>query len=231
MYLFPRVPNARLDQLLATGFDVTNKSILDYGGSRGNLLEDGIERSLINPTNYTSMDVDDYSLNYLLKNYPETNIELYNRYNPVYNPEGKKNLPFPQINNSFDIVFSYSVNTHSSWQDYLFDISEMLRVSRGAIYTSILDLDCLRILHQKRIDEFGSAVDFNVFTNTSNGVYFINHNTVMSLEANIPHNIQYLLTYYKSDWLIAELQKMGMGVRFHKAPSPGIQPLLEIWNN
>lgn len=231
MYLFPRVPNARLDQLLATGIDVTNKSILDYGGSRGNLLEDGIETSLISPKNYTSMDVDDYSLDYLLKNYPETNIELYNRYNPVYNPNGKKNLPFPQDDNSFDIVFSYSVNTHSSWQDYLFDISEMLRVSRGAIYTSILDIDCLKILHRKRIDEFGSAVDFDVITNSTSGLYFINHSIVMSLGNNIPNNIQYLLTYYKPKWLISELQSRGMGVKFHEPGSPGIQPLLEIWNN
>ncbi len=215
MYLFPRVPNARLDQLLATGIDVTNKSILNYGGSRGNLLEDGIETSLISPKNYTSMDVDDHSLNYLLKNYPETNIELYNRYNQVYNPNGVKSLPFPQDDNSFDIVFSYSVNTHSSWQDYLFDISEMLRVSRGAIYTSILDIECLKILHRKRINEYGSAVDLDVITDTSDGVYFINHNIVMGLEDIIPQNIQYLLAFYKQNWLISEIQKKGMKVKYH----------------
>lgn len=231
MYIFPRVPNARLDQLLQTGFDVTDRTILDYGGSRGNLLEDGLERSLIRPENYTSMDVDVHGLNHLSRNCPSTTTMLYNRYNPVYNPAGVKNLPFPQADNTFDTVFSYSVNTHSSWQDYLFDISEMLRVSKGAIYTSILDDDCLRILHRKRIDEFGTAVDFDVITDTASGVYFINHSIVMSLGANIPNNIQYLLTYYKPEWLISELQCRGMSVKLHEPPSPGIQPLLEIWNN
>jgi SAM-dependent methyltransferase len=230
MQPFPRVPQVRLSQLLDIKVDVTGKSILDYGGNRGNLLEDGIETGSILPENYTSMDVDEAGLNYLNELHPSTNTVLYNRHNPVYNPQGEKHLKFPFDDNTFDIVYSYSVNTHSSWSDYRFDILEMLRVSKGPIYTSILDEHCLKIMHQKRIDEFGSAVDIDIITDTVDGSYFINQGIVMSLSANVPNDIKYLLTYYKPEWLMSVLADMGLVVKMHKAP-PGIQPLLEIKDN
>jgi len=230
MYIFPRLPQVRLSQLTNAGVDVTGKSILDYGGNRGNLLEDGVETGSILPENYTSMDVDKVGLNHLKESYPNTNTMLYNRHNPVYNPQGEKHLKFPYDDNTFDIVYSYSVNTHSSWSDYRFDILEMLRVSKGPIYTSILDEHCLKILHQKRIDEYGSAVDMDIITDTPDGSYFINQGIVMSLGANVPNDIKYLLTYYKPQWLMSVLDDMGLDVKMHKA-SPGIQPLLEIKDN
>lgn len=228
-YVVPRVN--RLKTLTHSEISVSDKSILDYGSNRGNLLEDGIETGDILPENYTGMDVDLESLEYLKEHSPTATTIHYDRYNPVYNTEGQRLLKFPFSDNTFDIVYSFSVNTHSSWEDYVFDISEMVRVSRGVVYSSILDLSVLKILHDKRIDEYGSAVDFEVFRKVDTGVYFIDNDTVLELDQEIPHNTDYLLTYYNPEWLIEEINKLGYSARVLDSHSPQIQPLLEIKDN
>ena len=87
------------------------------------------------------------------------------------------------------------------------------------------------MLHNKRIHEYGSAVDFDVFENVETGVYFIGHDTVLDLDHDIPNDIDYLLTYYNPEWLIAEVNKLGYSARVLDSHSPQIQPLLEIKDN
>jgi len=229
MSIYPRVD--RLKTLTHSEISVSDKSILDYGGNRGNLLEDGIESGDILPENYTSMDVDIKALEYLNEHNPTATAIHYNRYNQVYNPQGDKLIKFPFQDNSFDIVYSFSVNTHCSWEDYVFDITEMVRVSRGVVYSSILDLSVLGLLHNKRITEYGSVVDFELFENVDTGVYFINNDTVLDLDQEIPSNVDYLLTYYNPEWLITEINKLGYSARVLDSHSPQIQPLLEIKDN
>jgi len=231
MYLFPRLPHQRLGQLLRAKVDIKDKLILDYGSSRGNLLEDGVDTGMISPINYSAMDVDNWSLDMIRADFPEADAIHYDRYNPMYNPDGIKQLSFPQFDHRYHMTYSYSVNTHSSWDDYLFDIVEMFRVSCGEVYTSILDLDCLKILHDKRVKDYGSAVDFDVFENVDTGVYFINNDTVLDLDQEIPHKVDFLLTYYNPEWLISEVSKIGVKVRLIPSEVPGIQPLLEIKDN
>lgn len=228
-YVVPRVN--RLKTLTHSEISVIDKSILDYGGNRGNLLEDGIESGDILPENYTCMDVDLEALEYLKEHSPTATTIHYDRYNPVYNTKGQKLIKFPFADNTFDIVYSFSVNTHSSWEDYKFDILEMMRVAQGPVYSSILDLSVLEILHNKRINEYGSAVDFEVFENIDTGVYYIDNDTVLELDQEIPHNTDYLLTYYNPLWLIAEINKLGYSARVLDSHSPQIQPLLEIKDN
>jgi SAM-dependent methyltransferase len=228
MSIFPRVNHQRLGQLNDAGVDVSDKSILDYGGNRGNLLEDGVEADVIKPENYTSMDVSPTGLTLLKDRYPDTNTQEYNRYNQVYNIHGEKLLPFPFDDNTFDMVYSYSVNTHSSWDDYKFDISEMVRVTKGPVYTSILDISCIEILRDKRVRDFGWAVGLHNFNNIDTGKYFINHDTVIDIDEHIPEGIEFLLTVYNPQWLISEISKMGLEARVLDKPQPGIQPLLEI---
>lgn len=228
-YIFPR--DDRLKTLTHSQISVRNKSILDYGGNRGNLLEDGIETGDILPENYTSMDVDVEALEYLRDHSPTATTIHYDRYNQVYNPQGERLIKFPFQDKTFDIVYSFSVNTHSSWDDYVFDISEMVRVSRGAVYSSILNLSVMKLLHSKRISEYGSAVDFEVFENVATGVYFINNDTVVALDQEIPDSIDYLLTYYNPEWLITEINKLGYSASVLDSHSPQIQPLLEIKDN
>lgn len=228
MFIFPRLPHKRLAQLRKAQPDLKDKMILDYGSNRGNLIDDGVETGEILPENYSAMDVDYWSLDEIRTNYPKADAIHYNRYNPMYNPDGIKNLPFPQFDHRYHLVYSYSVNTHSSWDDYLFDIVEMLRVSLGEVYTSVLNLECLEYLHGKRVAEYGSAVDFDVFKNVETGVYLINNDTVLDIEEEIPHKVDYLLAYYNPEWLMSEISKIGVNVRLIPSGMPRIQPLLEI---
>lgn len=228
MYIFPRLPQVRLSQLIRAGVDVSNKTILDYGGARGNLLADGVEKNLIDPKNYTCMDVESSGLVVLNKEYPKAKAVHYNRYNPVYNDKGEKFKIFPQPSDTFDMVYSYSVNTHSSWADYVFDIKEMVRVSKGPVYSSIMNLSCMRTLHEKRIRDYGSAVDFGVFKKVKTGVYYINNDTLLDLDDEIPTDVDLLITFYNRQWLMSEISKLGLDVKLINDTTPGIQPLLEI---
>lgn len=228
MYTFPRYKQYRLGQLSRANIDVSDKTILDYGSNHGNLLKDGIKSGVIDPSNYTGMDVDPNSLAMLEKYSKEASTVVYNRHNPVYNTKGIKFEKFPFDDDTFDIVYSYSVNTHSSWPDYKFDIAEMIRVGTGVVYTSIMDLKCMKYLHAKRKQQYGTAVDFDVFTNVDTGVYYINNDTIMDLDQEIPNGIDLLLTLYKTEWLISEIGKMGLDVKVISDSQPDIQPLLEI---
>lgn len=228
MEIFPRYHQYRLGQLSRANIDITGKSILDYGSNRGNLLEDGVKKGVIDPINYTGMDVDPRGLDFLKSRYPEASTVLYNRHNPVYNEQGTKFKKFPFDNDMFDIVYSYSVNTHSSWLDYKFDISEMVRVGTGLVYTSIMDLKCMKYLHSKRKKIYGTAVDFDVFTNVKTGLYYIDNDTVLDLDEEISDDIDLLLTLYNPEWLISEISKMGLEAKVISDSQPDIQPLLEI---
>jgi len=231
MYIFPRLPQVRLSQLTNAGVDVSGKTILYYGGARGNLLSDGVEKNVIDPKDYVSMDVDINNLVTLKNIHPSAITVPYDRYNPVYNPRGIKFKRFPQPDNTFDIVYSYSVNTHSSWQDYVFDISEMIRVSKGVVYTSIMNRSCMRTIHKKREADYGWVVSFSKLTDTKTGLYFINNDTILNLDDDIPHEVDLMITYYQPEWLISEISKMGLQAKVLDNPPPGIQPLLEIKDN
>ena len=238
--IFPRFPDARLSQLLDVlpdGYDISGKSILDYGGNRGNLLEDGIAKELIAPEDYTSMDVDAQGLSFLKRNIPNTNIIHYDRYNPAYRPHGKSMLPFPQDDDTYDIVYSYSVNTHSSWKDFIFDVKELTRVCKpgGLVYTSSMDKDVMRTMHNKRLNDYGDAADYDVFYDVESGklpgVYLVDNDTVLNLDDEIPFSRQFLLAYYNFDWLLNEFESMGFKTTLFPHSHPDIMPLIRLEDN
>ncbi len=239
--IFPRIANERLPQLLQAlpeGYDITNKTILDYGGNRGNLLEDGDEADMIDPINYTSMDVDPDGLEFLKKLYPTTNVIHYDRYNPAYRHMGTPMLPFPQADDTYDIVYSYSVNTHSSWQDYVFDISEMIRVCKpgGLIFTSKFELTCIEKMLDKRVKDWdyfegdpgGTDRTVNDFEDVSDVIYLVDNNTLMYMDDQIPHKAKYLLSYYNESWLLDQIHGMGYKTELTRNHKPGIQTLIRL---
>ena len=232
----PRRPKVRLEQLTATGFNPVNKTILDYMGNRGNLLEDGVDASLIKPENYTCMDMDTDPMSLLTHNIPTTTTMLYNGHHHILKPGGQKNLPFPQADKSFDTVVSFNGFNRTLWEDFLFEISEMLRVSKGAIYVCIYDPISIKYMHRKRKYEFGTVVDLEDITGTESAVYFIDNDTVINVDDDLPDSYQYLLTYYNPEWLLSELRSRGYGAWLHRPifwrahVAPGAQPFLEIWS-
>lgn len=239
--IFPRVANERLPQLLQAipeGYDITNKTILDYGGNRGNLLEDGDEADMIDPSNYTSMDVDPDGLEFLQKLYPTTNTIHYDRYNPAYRHMGIPMLPFPQADDTYDIVYSYSVNTHSSWEDYVFDISEMTRVCKpgGLVFTSKFELSCIQHMLDKRVKDWdifegdpgGTDRTVNDFRDVEDVIYLVDNNDLLNIDDQIPQQSKYLITYYNEEWLLDQIHGMGYKTELTRSDKPRIQTLIRL---
>lgn len=227
----PRIKGLRLRQLCLSvpGIDVSGKAILDYGGNRGNLLADISNRKL-ELSSYINMDVDKESLDYFRNMFPDAKAVHYNRFNPVYNTTGEKFIPFPLKDDSVNIVFSHSVNTHSSFEDYLFDLKEMSRVVKpgGVVCTSLITEDFLRLIHRKRAADYGSTVDFSVLQNPRDVLYFVDNDTVVYNSSDIPQDSDFLIAYYNIEWLKQRLLQDNISARYAAPLQPSLQGMLII---
>jgi SAM-dependent methyltransferase len=90
----------------------SGKSVLDFGGNRGNILRDPACR--IDPRNYYCVDVIKEAIEEGRKSFPEAHWFHYNRYNCSFNPAGFVDLPIPEFERKFDLVLAYSVFTHTT---------------------------------------------------------------------------------------------------------------------
>jgi 2-polyprenyl-3-methyl-5-hydroxy-6-metoxy-1,4-benzoquinol methylase len=92
--------------------DWSGKSILDFGGNRGNILRDPSCR--IDSKNYYCLDVIKDAIDEGRKLFPEAHWFHYDRYNCSFNPTGVADLSIPEFEHKFDIVLAYSVFTHTT---------------------------------------------------------------------------------------------------------------------
>ena len=88
--------------------NLQNLSILDWGGSKGNLIRSSNGKIL--PTNYTSVDVDLEAITLGKKDYPEADWIYLDLYSPMYNPAGNEDIQLPK---KYDIIFSFSIFSRS----------------------------------------------------------------------------------------------------------------------
>jgi SAM-dependent methyltransferase len=87
--------------------------ILDFGCNNGNLIRSSV--GIIKQSDYTGIDIDLESIMEAKKNFPNATWLHYNRFNPLYNPNGNSDLP--NIDSKFAAIFSYSVFTQMSMPD------------------------------------------------------------------------------------------------------------------
>lgn len=199
--------------------DITNLKILDYGGNHGNLLKDGL-----NPENYTCLDSLSQVIEEAKEEHPEATWVHYDRENPVYNPTGQKFLPFPFEDNSFDIVFAYSVHTHCSYEDFVFDLNEMKRVGKR-VATSILDKAVFDFLKLKRLMDYPDVHElWEDPDSTETYRYYVDGNVVVYNKDDIPNRCDYLVSYYNKEWLKEQHPELTLTDSF----SPYHQPFL-VW--
>lgn len=92
--------------------DWSGKSVLDFGGNRGNILRDPSCR--IEPKNYYCLDVIKDAIDEGRSTFPEAHFVHYDRYNCSFNPTGVVDLAIPDFEDKFDIVLAYSVFTHTT---------------------------------------------------------------------------------------------------------------------
>ena len=222
-FKFPRT--ARLDIFKqATSIDNwSGLKILDYGGNAGNLLRDGLRTGEIVQSDYTCLDVDKLVLAECRKELPEANWVDYDRYNPVYNSKGVKKLPLPFEDNSFDIVCAYSLHSHTSYEDLIFDLEEMKRVG-GVVATSIVDLEFLKVVKKKREFDYGDKLHPLWHNPLPLDEYRYYVNGEFAGNPTLPEWCNFLITVYNLDWL----KKENPDIQIKPAQNEFHQPMIVI---
>ena len=181
---------------LSQSFNWENLKILDFGGSKGNLLRSS--KGKILPTNYTSVDVDIEAIELGKKDYPEANWIHLDLYSPMYNPAGNAKIELPK---KYDIVFAYSVFTHTSFEYFIetIDILKTYLNSNGKIYISMIsqaNKKLLNIFKNKRISQYGSCDNF--IDNDNDSYFYLVDNRV---KEEVPFICRNLLTFYNENFL------------------------------
>lgn len=115
------------------------KKVLDFGGNIGNVLHH--PNSTIDHENYWCIDVSRDAIDAGRKSAPNAHFVFYDRYNPEYNPLGKKALPLPISEAAFDFILALSVFTHTSeseMTDFVYQLRGRLK-SGGRLAFTFLD--------------------------------------------------------------------------------------------
>lgn len=95
--------------------DWRDKSVFDFGGNKGNFLRD--PACPVRQQDYYCLDVLREAIDEGRAEFPEAHWVHYDRYNRSFNPEGKLDLPVPDLNVRFDFILAYSVFTHTSLEE------------------------------------------------------------------------------------------------------------------
>jgi len=92
--------------------DWSGKSVLDFGGNKGNLLFDPSVK--IRQCDYYCVDVVREAIEVGRQTFPDAHWFHYDRYNRSFNPDGVVDLLIPDLGLSFDFILAYSVFTHTT---------------------------------------------------------------------------------------------------------------------
>lgn len=203
---FPRSERLSFLQHCLDHNDVKGLKILDYGGNAGNLLLDGLETGEIVQSDYTCLDVDKLVLDQAREEHPEAEWVYYDRFNQHYNPTGQKRIPFPFEDNTFDVAFVYSVHTHCSYEDFVFDLKELRRVAKK-VFTSYIDPQMAKYIAMKRTFDYGEIHpdwQYGKLKEITSYKYFIDADTTTTNSDEIKNNCDFLITVYDTEWLLKQ---------------------------
>jgi Methyltransferase domain len=119
--------------------DWRGKNVLDFGGNIGNMLRD--PNSTIDPERYWCLDVDEASVQKGRKLFPQAHWMFYDRQCFFFNPNGKRFLPLPELDQRFDYIVAYSVFPNTSRADMLDLVPrlESLLAPGGALAFTFID--------------------------------------------------------------------------------------------
>ena len=119
--------------------DWNGKSVLDFGGNKGNLLLDPSVK--IEQRDYYCVDVVREAIKVGRETFPEAHWIHYDRYNRSFNPEGIPDLPIPDPGFKFDFIVAYSVFTHTTFEETseLLAQLEALVAPGGALAFTFID--------------------------------------------------------------------------------------------
>lgn len=203
--------------------NIYNNTILDFGGSSGNLLY--FSNGNINPAMYTCIDVVNDAIIKGRQEFPLATFLHYNKYNQMYNINGNVQEPFPDIKEQ-DYIWGYSVFSHMILEDIISTLLWMKSLNPKKIVVSYLNNDgddaskrVLNYFYEKRLSEYGTCIDFR--KNKNDFVYLTDN-----LYGN--YNSRHFIAIYKTKYLINELAKNNISAKKINLSSTSI-PFLEIY--
>jgi hypothetical protein len=220
-FSYPRENKIHLFRYACDISSAENLKILDWGGNNGNLLRDGMECQEIEPENYTCVDVDQIVIQEMKQELPQANWIYRPVSNPVYSTLNQDlNI---ELDTDYDVIFCYSVYTHDVFDVLLKDLTYLINhvKSGGKIICSIATEKLIPHVIDRRINEYGSAVDESYLQGIKSVKYLIDNNKVLK-EYDRSH-CRHFMAFYNPEWLIKQLKKTGLSVNFKVSPHPLVQ--------
>lgn len=235
MPIFPRQPRLNFFDMMHDRPDWSTAKILDIGGNRGNLCADGRELQKFPLENYTCLEVDAEAVVFGREKYPTANWVHHNAFNNVYQPLGNEEEPFPFEDNTFDIICAYSVYSHTTFRQFIYDLIEALRVCKpgGSIAFTLVDIGSAEwFVDKRKLDYEGSnkptlSYDKLCEKGIADYIYFVDNDLLLD-EINNTSNMEYLVTVYNLKWLSSFLEKLNIANKIKFPPQGHVQRTLVI---
>ena len=137
-------------------------TVLDWGGNSGNLLR--YSNGEISETLYTSVDVDLERLEIGKSAHPDADFIHYDRWSSAYNHSGSKEYNFPNVNKNQDLIYSFSIFTHTSYDEFIKTFEWLDTFNYKHMIHSVLDIkhtQRLEWFYNKRMNDYdGECIDF-----------------------------------------------------------------------
>jgi hypothetical protein len=192
--------------------DVKNKSFLDFGGNRGNILYFCPD---IDKSKYTCIDIDQKALDAGKEEFKSGNWIHYNKYNYAYNIKGNRNEDLPDVP-IHNLTFAYSVISHTTVEDMIEILKWMIMHTDEKIVVSYLDIDIVNLrkyFYRARVKKYNSCVDFvNINTENIDYAYLLDNDNfiVNGTDVKFPEGEGLFATFYKRNYLLKKLLENGL---------------------
>jgi hypothetical protein len=232
MTIHPRNNNTNRFSLFEEIFgNVSNNTVLDFGGSSGNLLY--FSNKKIKETNYTCLDISKEAIEHGAFEFPKANWVHYDRFNLMYNPHGNKKIVFPKINLNQDVIWAYSVFSHVDADELIKTVEWLCTFNFKKIAISFLDINIFEMkeyFYNKRMLEYGccdnilkniSSKDADFFYFLDNSEYEINKRKCECVSK------KYFLSFFNVEWILESLKNLGISAKVIR-PGEGYIPFLII---
>ena len=179
---------------------IENKTILDFGGNRGNLIY--FSQGKILQTNYTCIDVDTDSITHGEKEFPSATWIHWNRLHPWYNPTGF-DVSFPVADTQFDIIWSHSVFTHLDIKETLYCLEQLLKLKGIVIFSFVSATNVSLISRLVSLEELVlSPNNIKSISNSSYSVILDKSKLLLDTDDLIKTDYTQIWTFYSVDFLL-----------------------------
>jgi 2-polyprenyl-3-methyl-5-hydroxy-6-metoxy-1,4-benzoquinol methylase len=179
---------------------IENKTILDFGGNRGNLIY--FSQGKILQSNYTCIDVDIDSIAHGEQEFPNATWIHWNKLHPWYNPTGFDES-FPIADVQFDIIWSHSVFTHLDIKETLYCLEQLLKLKGLIIFSFVGTTNISLISKLISLGELTLSSDDNNSISTS--AYSVVHDKsklLLNTDDLSTTNYTQIWTFYSVDFLL-----------------------------